>query len=111
MFTTATLSAERCVQSKLSATKLSYLWQSTGCDAWWLQPVGRSSVKASTQAVKYQAGLGPPVPQKCPISDGNFIMGGPIWAGRIHDPDAVKDLLKDITVRLHMMKISLVVDF
>lgn len=79
---------------KETASKLSYVWQSTGCDAFWLQPVG--SIGAASGAKKYNAGRGPAVPQQCPISDGKFAMGGPIWNRRLHDPDAVKAIFDGI---------------
>jgi tRNA (guanine26-N2/guanine27-N2)-dimethyltransferase len=82
--------------SKLAATKLSYVWQSTGCDAWWLQPVGTYQ---GGKNAKFQVGKGPAVPgPTCPISEGRFHMGGPIWNQPMCSPTAVKEILTDLQV-------------
>jgi tRNA (guanine26-N2/guanine27-N2)-dimethyltransferase len=82
--------------SKYAASKLSHVWQSSGCDSWWLQPVG--VVQEKDQSVKFQVNRGPAVPQTCSISGGKFSMGGPIWNAPIHQPDAVKSILEEIKV-------------
>lgn len=33
-------------ESKESSCRLSYIWQSSGCDSYWLQPVGQKRVSA-----------------------------------------------------------------
>ena len=88
---------------KHTAAKLSYVWQSTGCDSWWLQPVGTVAGEAPP---KFLAGRGPPVPQKCPISGGNFALGGPIWNGPLHDFAAVSAIYKLIQVRVALSAMS-----
>jgi tRNA (guanine26-N2/guanine27-N2)-dimethyltransferase len=45
---------------KLSASKQAYVWQSSGCDSWWLQPVGQVQEKGNS--TKFQAAHGPQVP-------------------------------------------------
>lgn len=47
---------------KESATKLAYLYQSQGCDSWWLQPVGQA--KRQGASVKYAPGAAPVVPAR-----------------------------------------------
>lgn len=79
--------------SKHTASKLSYLWQSSGCDSWWLQPAG-----SCTNGTKFQVGKGPPMSQMCPISGSKFLMGGPIWSEPIFQKDAVKHIYDDMQV-------------
>lgn len=83
--------------SKLAATKLSHVWHSTGCDAWWFQPVG-THIGGNTN--KFQVGKGPAVPSACPISTGKFHMGGPIWNLPTFNPSAVEAILTDLEVSL-----------
>ena len=85
--------------SKLAASKLSYVWQSTGCPSWWMQPVG--TYEAGKQS-KFRVGKGPAVPPSCPISGGKFHMGGPIWNQPTFCPTAVKTILNDLKVSLHI---------
>jgi tRNA (guanine26-N2/guanine27-N2)-dimethyltransferase len=75
--------------------RLGYIWQSCGCDAYWIQPVG--SKKVNGNSVKYAPAHGPVMPsEKCPESGGSYIMGGPIWTDKIHDVSFVKGLLDDL---------------
>ena len=48
---------------------------------------------------KFAPGHGPAVPQACPETGSGFIMGGPFWAGPIHDPAWIQGLLTAIDVR------------
>lgn len=84
---------------KNTATRLGYVWQSTGCDSFYWQRVGRRLVKAGKgggSSVKYSPGVGPAVPQECPESGSGFQMGGPFWAERLHDPEWVAGLLAQV---------------
>lgn len=82
--------------SKSTASKLSYLWQSSGCDSWWLQPAGTHTSN------KFTVGKGPPMPQACPISGSKFLMGGPIWSEPLIKTDAVKHIFDDIQANRDM---------
>jgi hypothetical protein len=54
---------------KSSASKQSYVWQSQGCDSWWLQPVGQ--VVQRGRATKHLPGPGPAVPgTRCVVIAG-----------------------------------------
>ena len=88
-------------ESKHTASKLSYLWQSSGCDSWWLQPAGTSTDNKSGKGndCKFAVGKGPPMPQVCPISGGKFHMGGPIWSEALFQADIVQQIFDDIKVR------------
>ncbi|GAX81061.1 hypothetical protein CEUSTIGMA_g8496.t1 [Chlamydomonas eustigma] len=79
---------------KDSACKLSYIWQSSGCDSFTLQKVG--SRKEMTNHVKYMPGHGPAVPVKCPETGSGYLMGGPIWSDPMHDHSFVKGLMADM---------------
>lgn len=75
--------------------RLGYIWQSCGCDAYWIQPVG--SKKVNGNSIKYAPAHGPVVPaEKCPESGGSYLMGGPIWTDRIHDVSFIQGLLEDL---------------
>lgn len=77
-------------ESKKSATRLSYLFQSQGCDSFQLQPVGAMLQKE--KSIKFMPGYGPAVPQACPETGSRFTMGGPIWSEPIHDYAALEEL-------------------
>eukprot|EP00878_Enallax_costatus_P040089 GHUV01046073.1.p1 GENE.GHUV01046073.1~~GHUV01046073.1.p1 ORF type:complete len:436 (+),score=123.03 GHUV01046073.1:390-1697(+) len=80
---------------KASASKQSYIWQSQGCDSWWLQPVGQQNKKGNS--IKHLPGHGPAVPeQRCPESGSGFLMGGPIWSEPIHNQEWVAGLLQQM---------------
>ncbi|EFN59063.1 hypothetical protein CHLNCDRAFT_29505, partial [Chlorella variabilis] len=81
---------------KNSATRLGYVWQSTGCDSFYWQRVGRKAVKGGGNSVKYMPGAGPAVPQQCPETGAGFQMGGPFWAEPLHDPEWVAGLLDQV---------------
>ena len=79
---------------KLSASKMSYVYQSTACDSFYLQPVARVTQKNGS--VKHMPGYAPVVPTTCPETGKGFYMGGPIWSDPIHDMRWVRNILKDI---------------
>ncbi|KAK9808261.1 hypothetical protein WJX73_004388 [Symbiochloris irregularis] len=79
---------------KDSATKLAYVYQSKGCSSFFLQRVGRKAVKGNS--VTRVAGSGPAVPQQCEETGSGFLMGGPIWAEPLHDPQWVAAILKSV---------------
>ncbi|CAL8462795.1 g2328 [Coccomyxa elongata] len=76
---------------KESATKQMYVWQSSGCDSFYTQRIARKFVNKNS--TKYSPGAGPAVPEKCPETGSGFQMGGPMWAGPIHDPSWIQGLL------------------
>ncbi|KAG2433178.1 hypothetical protein HYH02_012720 [Chlamydomonas schloesseri] len=79
---------------KDSPARLAYLWQSSGCDSFFLQPVGQKRIHNGSN--KYLPGPGPAVPEmRCPETGSGYIMGGPIWAGPIHDFDFAGELLAE----------------
>ncbi|CAD7703013.1 unnamed protein product [Ostreobium quekettii] len=77
--------------TKASATKLSYIYQSQGCDSFYLQPVAVERTQG--KQTKFTAGTGPVVPQACVETGSGFLVGGPIWSAPIHDIDWVRGIL------------------
>jgi tRNA (guanine26-N2/guanine27-N2)-dimethyltransferase len=84
--------------------RVAYIWQSAGCDAFWMQAVGRSVAKGRRGGVRHLPGHGPPVTDAggaacatCPETGAGLIMGGPAWAAPLHEPGWVKDLLTEVT--------------
>lgn len=59
--------------------------------AWYMQI-------QKNNGVKYMPGTGPAVPQHCPETGANFLMGGPFWADPIHNMDWVQGILKSVQV-------------
>lgn len=78
---------------KASASKLSYLYQCVGCDAFHLQPVGRIVYK--NENARYLPGTGPAILPECKHCGKRFNMGGPIWSEPIHDSDWIALILKE----------------
>ena len=78
---------------KDNALKLSYIYQSQGCDSFMLAPLGR--VKVSGQSRKYAPGHTPRVAD-CPETGAPFTIGGPIWNAPIHDREWVKGVLAEL---------------
>ncbi|KAB2075064.1 hypothetical protein ES319_A07G194600v1 [Gossypium barbadense] len=79
---------------KNTPLKLSYVYQCTGCDAFHLQPIGRTVSKNTS--VRYLPGFAPVVPQECSHCQKKFNMGGPIWSAPIHDQEWVMNILSDV---------------
>lgn len=73
------------------------------CNAVVPTSTGAKSVDLDMQiqkssGVKYMPGVGPTVPQQCPETGANFLMGGPFWADPIHNMDWVHGILKSVQV-------------
>ncbi|KAL0709568.1 hypothetical protein Bca4012_016546 [Brassica carinata] len=79
---------------KNTPLKLSYVYQCIGCDSFHLQSVGRSLPK--NNSVRYQAGVGPVVPQDCTHCGKKYNMGGPIWSAPMHDQEWVASILNGV---------------
>eukprot|EP00201_Polytomella_parva_P017700 CAMPEP_0175054124 /NCGR_PEP_ID=MMETSP0052_2-20121109/9323_1 /TAXON_ID=51329 ORGANISM="Polytomella parva, Strain SAG 63-3" /NCGR_SAMPLE_ID=MMETSP0052_2 /ASSEMBLY_ACC=CAM_ASM_000194 /LENGTH=534 /DNA_ID=CAMNT_0016318769 /DNA_START=180 /DNA_END=1781 /DNA_ORIENTATION=+ len=77
-----------------ATTKQAYIWQSSGCDSFWMQPVGQQ--RKQNSSCKFLPGPGPAMEAaRCPDTGSGFIMGGPIWSAPIHQQDFVRGLLAD----------------
>ena len=81
--------------TKDAATKLGYVYQSQGCDAFYWQRVGRKIAKGNS--MKYTPGHGPSVPSMtCPYTGQSYSFGGPYWAEALHDVTWAKGVLSYI---------------
>lgn len=70
-------------------------------DAWKLVRMTehcRSLQIQKSNGVKYMPGVGPAVPQQCPETGANFLMGGPFWADPIHNMEWVQGILDSVKV-------------
>ncbi|XP_022089440.1 tRNA (guanine(26)-N(2))-dimethyltransferase-like isoform X2 [Acanthaster planci] len=83
---------------KQSAAKKALVYHCGGCDNFYLQRMGRLvPIGTDKKNFKYKNALGPPVGTNCENCGSRFLLGGPMWAEPIHDPDFVKKLLSHIT--------------
>jgi tRNA (guanine26-N2/guanine27-N2)-dimethyltransferase len=82
---------------KDAALKKGYLYQSSGCDAFYWQKVGRKVQKGNSY--KFGPSPAPAVPDKCPETGSGFTMGGPYWTEPIHDPEWVQGILQFVKTR------------
>ncbi|MCO5608479.1 hypothetical protein L7F22_062689 [Adiantum nelumboides] len=80
---------------KESSSKLSYVYQCTGCHSFDLQPVGQVCRKGD--GISYKAGVGPTVSPECGECGKHWRMGGPLWSKPLHDSEWVSSVLKNIT--------------
>ena len=74
---------------KQASTKLHHVYQSTGCEAFFTQPVGRFNGKS------YQPGVHG-VPAACEETGQNFKVGGPIWGAPMHSAPFVAKALRRV---------------
>ncbi len=82
---------DSAAETKNTATKLGYVYQSQGCDSFYWQRVGRKIIKGNS--LRYSPGSGPPVGETCPETNAGFTIGGPYWAEPIHDVQWAKGIL------------------
>lgn len=81
-------------ETKMSASKLSYVFQCTGCDSFYWQPVAKTTINGAS--IKHKAPIGPPVDRKCPDCGGSFHIGGPFWNRALHDKTFVQSALSHV---------------
>lgn len=78
-------------EAKKAATNSALVYNCVTCNAFHLQRLGRFEVNATNeQQVKHSFAHGPPVSPNCSICGSRFHVGGPIWAGPIHDAEFVQ---------------------
>ncbi|XP_071797866.1 tRNA (guanine(26)-N(2))-dimethyltransferase-like [Asterias amurensis] len=83
---------------KQSAAKKALVYHCEGCDNFHLQRMGRLlPVADNPKNFRYKSAFGPPVGQNCENCGSRFLLGGPIWAEPLHDPEFVKTLLGHVT--------------
>ncbi|CAG9863209.1 unnamed protein product [Phyllotreta striolata] len=80
---------------KFSTSKLSHVYQCTGCDSFTLQPLGITKAnEKNSNLVKFKIPTGPFVDRKCEHCNHPHHMGGPIWSAPLHSPDFVQQVLQ-----------------
>ena len=101
------------LEIKSTCSKISYVYQSCGCDSYVLQKIAQKRVKGGDKKkaaddvngqsdvknqdnVRYVAGRGPVVNQQCPDTGASYQMGGPIWSEGLHDMEAVGAILEEL---------------
>ncbi|KDO31183.1 N2,N2-dimethylguanosine tRNA methyltransferase [Saprolegnia parasitica CBS 223.65] len=78
------------VNVKASMTKLSYVYQCTGCDSFHMQPLGKFNGKT------YHASFVEPERALCDQCGKKFKMSGPIWSNPLHDRDLVLKIRENV---------------
>lgn len=83
--------------AKLAATRMAHVWQSSGCDSFVLQPVGRVLTnRGGGPGGRLAPAQGPPVPDRCPDTGSRWTIGGPMWVGALHDAGWVEELRAEV---------------
>ncbi|GAB5358744.1 hypothetical protein AAMO2058_000484700 [Amorphochlora amoebiformis] len=80
------------VKSRASLTSLVY--QSLGCDAFHLQPMG--TIDKSKRNWKYNQATGPPCDTRCKFTGSRHKVLGPTWSGPLHDAEFVEKVLMHV---------------
>lgn len=83
--------------------RLAHVYQSIGCDSFHLQRVGRDASRPNRHGVrdpnnaKVVAAPAPAVPGvECPHTGARWAMGGPLWAGPLHDLGWVRAVAAEV---------------
>lgn len=82
------------LNAKFSASKQALVYSCVNCKAFHIQKLGKHSNEnlaegekpADPARVKFTPATGPPVGPRCTDCGAVFKIGGPIWAGALHDP-------------------------
>lgn len=80
---------------KSTPTKLSYVYQCKGCDAFHLEPVGR--IRKKGEGFTWMPGTAPSILPNCKECGKLWEVGGPIWSNPIHDSEWVPLLHANVT--------------
>mmetsp|Transcript_5009 Transcript_5009/g.12086 ORF Transcript_5009/g.12086 Transcript_5009/m.12086 type:complete len:327 (+) Transcript_5009:668-1648(+) len=80
---------------KFAASKIAHVYQSLGCDAFYVQPHG-SVDDVKKQNPKFRPALGPPCDSKCEFTGSRMKLLGPIWAGPLHDKEFVSRVISHV---------------
>ena len=88
---------------KQTASKLSYVYNCTGCGTFTLQPVGLKYPTKGEQ-FKFTPSLGPAVSTKCKHCSHSHHVAGPIWADPIHDQEFVARVLNAVRADTDRLK-------
>jgi len=76
---------------KHACSKVSMVYNCTGCTAFHLQSVGKSIQNG--RSLKFKPTIGPPIGPNCEECGRTFHVGGPIWSHPLHNMEFVNGLL------------------
>ena len=79
---------ESPAEVKKSCLRRSYVYQSTRCPSFYLQPMAVNFKQGNFHGAAITA------PSACEETDGKLKIGGPIWSAPIHQQDVVDNILK-----------------
>ena len=86
---------ESQMQVKGAASRSAIMYQCMGCEAHYLQRLGRIH-QVKDQPVKHTAAQGPPCLTRCPDCQSAFRVGGPMWADALHDTAFIDEALASL---------------
>lgn len=89
------------IHCKKSTSKLSMVYQCTGCDQITLQPLGGfkpNPTGANPHQLKTYLPAAPPIGANCEHCNQKHHLGGPIWSAPIHNEDFVTAILSYVQV-------------
>ncbi|CAG2121585.1 unnamed protein product, partial [Medioppia subpectinata] len=81
---------------KRSASKLSYVYQCTGCESIELQPLIQNKRHSEDNAYNFSP-TAPKVGRNCEHCGHTYQMGGPIWSAPIHSSQFISQLQKQLS--------------
>lgn len=73
------------IEARHASAKLAHVFACNQCQAFALQPLGRSKLSSSGKSIRTSAPKGPVVGQACTECGGAFSLGGPYYANEIHN--------------------------
>ncbi|CAH0587877.1 unnamed protein product [Chrysodeixis includens] len=93
------------IHCKKTTSKLSMVYQCTGCDNFTLQPMGAfkpNPTEKNPQQMKAYLPAVPPVGEFCVNCNQRHHLGGPLWSAPIHDEAFVARVLTHVEDNMHL---------
>lgn len=81
---------------KKSASRMSVVYECSGCHAYSVQPLGKISIKESNGAERHTPATGPTVNTHCDHCNNIHHIGGPAWGADIHNKEFVAKMLEHV---------------
>lgn len=81
--------------AKETFSRIGMIHQSTGCDSFYVQPLGRV-LPGKKEHLKKFTWAQVQVPSRCPETGRKMHIGGPVWIDRLHNPDFVQAMLQHL---------------
>ena len=73
--------------------------KSTACESFYFQPLCAVKHEEGKANPKFTPATAPSVPHRCPDTDSQFLVGGPIWMDPMHDAEWVQQILTAVKNR------------